>query len=1098
MEPHAITGPIVRTALKALRGGRLLRDCPLVHLDLVTLRLRDDGMRDAPESRAWAVGGVLDEVVRAELARRRQVAGIAAAEPATGRSAAIPPAAAGPSTAGPAAPADPGAAAAIAAAFAAGDADLEAWSVLWARYLAPRAVPVARLAHDLGVVRRTLERRTERGAESLAAELRRREIAATRTLARLPGRPAAERVIVVEPAAGEGGVLPGADAGPALEPLRRALLGAVRADDAVIRLTAREARAVARADARDLEAYRLARIAEWSQPRYRLDQRFVALSLLVDQGESTAGGRWQVATRRFDRLADVLDAVAEPAVVVLGPPGAGKSTLLRRFELDLACGALRGAHDHVTCFVPLNHYRAPLGGDPPAPLDWLSARWQAQHPELPALAHLLGEGRLTLLLDALNEMPHADPADYHRRVLAWKQLLHDVVLARPGNRVIFSCRSLDYSAPLSTPTLRVPQVRIEPLTDAQARRFLELYAPARAARIWREIAATAQLDLLRSPYFLTLLVAYVESEDRIPIGRAGLFTGFTRQALRREIERDNPLFAPGGLLTARDCRQVALAGPPADAYALPTQGPLFPGLARLAFEMQRQAEAGRTAQVRVDHDEAVALLDRPDTAEGERILAAGLALGVLDEPGGAASLTFFHQLLQEYFAARRLAAAPEPGLVAAEWRAAGLVPGLPDLLAALPPAEPLPPLPATGWEETALLAAPMAAGPDVFVLGVAAGNLPLAGRCAVQPELRDVLAPPTVDGLRRSLVERSRDADADLRARIDAARALGRLGDPRFERRVGPDGDVCLVPPLVEIRGGVYPVGTGTGGVEGAARLEPFAIGRFPVTNAEWACFVRAGGYDDPRWWTGAAAGAWQRGEGTAEGSREGFRDWRRRLRADPAILDDKRREGLLPPRQYDDWVARLRMSDAEFEAHLAVYWPAGRKAAPEYWQAADFNHPAQPVVGVSWFEARAYCRWLAAQTGSPFRLPTEAEWEAAARGTAGRRYAYGDTADPLACNAAETRLQRPSPGGVFVAGDTPEGVSDLTGNVSEWLAGGRGGDPANGDRDPDPAADATVLAALRGGSFAEAAAAQACATRRTKLAAVRVKDLGFRVAQAR
>lgn len=78
----------------------------------------------------------------------------------------------------------------------------------------------------------------------------------------------------------------------------------------------------------DLTAYRRARIAEWSQPRYRIDKEFVALSLLVDQGEEAAAGRWSARPERYLDLGELMAAVEDPVLVVLGPPGSGKSTLL--------------------------------------------------------------------------------------------------------------------------------------------------------------------------------------------------------------------------------------------------------------------------------------------------------------------------------------------------------------------------------------------------------------------------------------------------------------------------------------------------------------------------------------------------------------------------------------------------------------------------------------------------------------------------------------------------------------------------------------------------------------------------------------------------
>ena len=96
-------------------------------------------------------------------------------------------------------------------------------------------------------------------------------------------------------------------------------------------------------------------------------------------------------------------------------------------------------------------------------------------------------------------------------------------------------------------------------------------------------------------------------------------------------------------------------------------------------------------------------------------------------------------------------------------------------------------------------------------------------------------------------------------------------------------------------------------------------------------------------------------------------------------------------------------------------------------------NHP---VVGVSWDDANAYCAWLTKMTNREYRLPTEAEWERAARGVDGRIYPWGDEFDPWRCNTLESGLEGTSSVDVYVpAGVSMAGVVDMCGNVFEWTS---------------------------------------------------------------
>jgi iron(II)-dependent oxidoreductase len=105
------------------------------------------------------------------------------------------------------------------------------------------------------------------------------------------------------------------------------------------------------------------------------------------------------------------------------------------------------------------------------------------------------------------------------------------------------------------------------------------------------------------------------------------------------------------------------------------------------------------------------------------------------------------------------------------------------------------------------------------------------------------------------------------------------------------------------------------------------------------------------------------------------------------------------------------------------------RRTKPKFLENPRYNSPKQPIVGVTWYDSADYCSWEGK------RLPTEAEWEKAARGDDGRRYPWGNNFDPNSANVQgkEDAFRYSSPVGKFPNGKSPYGVMDMAGNVFEW-----------------------------------------------------------------
>lgn len=163
---------------------------------------------------------------------------------------------------------------------------------------------------------------------------------------------------------------------------------------------------------------------------------------------------------------------------------------------------------------------------------------------------------------------------------------------------------------------------------------------------------------------------------------------------------------------------------------------------------------------------------------------------------------------------------------------------------------------------------------------------------------------------------------------------------------------------------------------------------------------------------------------------------------AETAYTDAQLRSSLLEKHTFDAEVpqhsvylttyqiSRYEITNAQYRAFIET---TGRPAprghqGEEIWKDENFNAETQPVVYVTWFDAQSFAEWIG---GS---LPTEAQWERAARGTQGRIYPWGNDA-PKARQHANfaRRYNRPTQVGQFPKGATPNGIVDLAGNVWEW-----------------------------------------------------------------
>ena len=196
-------------------------------------------------------------------------------------------------------------------------------------------------------------------------------------------------------------------------------------------------------------------------------------------------------------------------------------------------------------------------------------------------------------------------------------------------------------------------------------------------------------------------------------------------------------------------------------------------------------------------------------------------------------------------------------------------------------------------------------------------------------------------------------------------------------------------------------------------------------------------------------------------------------------------------------WVDSFALAETQVTvAEYARFLAATRRSPPPTWNDPNFSHPEQPVTAVSWYEAMGYCEWLSEITGAHFRLPSEAEWERAARGGAdGKLFPWGD--DPPQSRLQYESLWLHGPEPVRRSEANAYGSYEMCENVHEWCSDWFQADYYSLSPERNPQGPASgVRKSSRGGSWRHHIKMSRCSARSSIPPQFQYADYGFRVAR--
>ena len=815
-------------------------------------------------------------------------------------------------------------------------------------------------------------------------------------------------------------------------------------------------------------------------------------------------------------LAVLNAAIQSPRLVLLGDPGAGKSTFVHKLLAWQAAAILDSSIQPPPGFSGQLIPVLILLRDLARHLDALELSGLSHEQQQVAFvgaiqAHLLNElelyqaedavehllqafhsGVCLLALDGLDEVPQDSRYRVRQAVSA---LLH---IYRP-QRVIVTCRTRSYTgvaklsgfdvytlAPMGNNKIRF-FAKAWYITQYKLGRMKNMYESEQRAASLAEAALGPDLrDLASNPMMLTSMAIIHQKEIGLPRERVRLYDLVVDVLVNRWQKRKvgERALVPSTELAAFFHDNLRLRAT----------------LERLAYEAHRAKRTGKDA-ADLSRGQTLALLEHP-TYLGEPGLAsefldyvdqrAGLLVGRGGDLGHPTSYSFPHRTFQEYLAGCHLAdqrdlvrtlythakegdywdLVIQMGFEEMYYNRRTAAHSLLDLAYQLCPTDlPDSPVAHRGMLWSGLIAA---------MIGY--------GRIA-QDEGGPIDGKKYLERIRSHLFCLLSSKHLTVIERIRVGRTLGKIGDPRQTVINSDEMEFCWVP------GGSFVMGDQKNrkpdiqskkDLQYKISLPGYWISRYPVTQAQFAQFAQNGGYQDIRYWTEAAqAGHWQDGQ----------------------------------------VIRRIWTNKSSRE----------ERANQPYDFGEPFNLPNHPVVGITWYEALAFTRWLMQSwhargwlaTDWEIRLPTEVEWEKTARGgekipnqplirlaknglseveqeldlkenpITERHYPWGNNSSTEKANTFETGIGTTSALGCFSFGASSYGVEDLSGNIWEWTCSPWTDYPYLEylqERTHNEQLSSGIGRVVRGGSFSDNRRTARCTARNRDNPVNWFENYGFRV----